>query len=237
MITYVTPGGYTYVICNKLLDATHVLIAGTTGSGKSVLINDIMLSVITRKTPISANLVLIDPKRVELSKYKDLPFTQRYAQEPHEAVRVLGDVIAVMENRYKRMEKDHVMTWSGCALYVVIDELADLMISSFRNMIKQRLQRILQLGRAAGIHVIAATQAPNRKIIPAELVLNFTDRVALRCLSPIESRQIIGINGAECLPRYGEALYQSSDGYKRIGIPLVPEADLQERINHWKRYA
>lgn len=237
MNVYTTPNAYTWKIGDELLSATHLLIAGTTGSGKSVLINDIMLSLITKKTPASASVILIDPKRIELSAYKTLPFAKAYVQEPWQVETVLRRTIDEMEQRYKEIARMGLRLWQGGALYIVIDELADLMISGAASQIKRLLQRLLQLGRAAGIHIIAATQAPGRKIIPAELVLNFTDRVALRCLSGIESRQIIGVNGAELLPIYGEAYYRNPNGLKRVAIPITPENDLQNRIAYWKRCA
>lgn len=223
----------TTIIGNELLKSTHLLIGGTTGCGKSVLLNNILLSLLTKKTPASAALVLIDPKRVELSKYKKLPFTKRYAQEPNEVIFALKDTIRIMEKRYKQMERQGIVKWQGGAVYVIIDELADLMITDGKNEIRRLLQRLLQLGRAANIHIIAATQAPSRKVIPAELVLNFTDRIALQCKSPIESRQIIGVRGAESLPRHGVGLYDGEDGLRRVEIPLTPQKALNNRIEYW----
>lgn len=221
-------------IGNELLKSTHLLIGGTTGCGKSVLINDIVLALLNSATPDTAAFVLIDPKRVELSRYKRLPFTIRYAQEPFEVIRVLSDTVRVMENRYKWMEEHGLTTFSGGTIYIIIDELADLMISPNRIQIRLLLQKILQLGRAARVSVIAATQAPNRRIIPAELVLNFTDRIALRCLSPIESRQIIGMSGAENLPKYGTGLYLNSEGVRTVKITMATSEELQAKINYWK---
>lgn len=220
-------------IGNTLLNSTHLLIGGTTGCGKSVLINTILYSLLTQKNAASAALVLIDPKRVELSKYKKLPFVKRYAQEPFDVIAALNDSIRVMERRYKQMEARGVVQWYGSPVYVVIDELADLMTTDGRNEIRRLLQRLLQLGRAANVHIIAATQAPSRKIIPAELILNFTDRVALRCKSPIESRQIIGVKGAESLPRYGIGLYDSAYGLLRVEIPYTPQSELKSKIEYW----
>lgn len=220
-------------IGGHLLNATHLLIGGATGCGKSVLLNNIMLSMLSSKTPTTAAAVLIDPKRVELSRYKNMSFCQLYAQEPAEVIDVLKTTIRIMENRYEFMESVGAVKWRGADIYIVIDELADLMITDGKNEIRRLLQRLLQLGRAAKIHVIAATQAPSRKVIPAELVLNFTDRIALQCKSPIESRQIIGVSGAESLPRHGIGLYDSPDGLRRIAIPMASETDIKNKIAQW----
>ena len=218
-----------------ILNAPHTLIAGTTGSGKSVLLNGIIRELMETYIPEQKKLILIDPKRVELSQYKNTEFCTAYTSDYQTAITYLDNSIALIEDRYKAMERAGTKQTTQYHLYIIIDELADLMISPAAREIKLKMQKILQIGRAAGVHIIAATQAPNRKIIPAELVLNFTNRIALRCLSSIESRQIINISGAETLPKHGKGLYLSPDGVKRVTIPLTPDnADL---IQKWERTA
>ena len=218
-----------------ILEAPHTLVAGTTGSGKSVVLNGIIRELMETKTPADASLILIDPKRVELSQYRDTTFCKAYTHEAEKAIDYLDSAISEMEDRFAAMEQAGAVKTDKYHIYIVIDELADLMISEQSRQIRLKLQKILQLGRAAGIHIIAATQAPNRQIIPANLVLNFTNRIALRCLSSIESRQIVNVSGAELLPQYGKGLYLSPKGMKRVDIPLTP--DNTDLIQKWHRPA
>lgn len=218
----------------ELLEAPHVLIAGTTGCGKSTLLNGIIRELMETKTPDTAKLILIDPKRIELSQYRNTEFCMAYTAESSETVTLLDQAIALTEERFTEMQQSGTREYTGSDVYIVIDELADLMISVESRVIKRKMQKILQIGRAAKVHILAATQAPSRKIIPAELVLNFTHRIALRCLASIESRQIVNVNGAEELPRHGKGLYLSPDGISTVSIPLTPDnADL---IRKWKKY-
>lgn len=206
-----------------ILSAPHTLIAGTTGSGKSNVLNGILRELMETRTPQEAQYILIDPKRVELSPYKKTEYCMGYTAEVLPAIGYLDTAIDLIESRYQQMETAGTKDYIGTNVYIVIDELADLMISPQSRTFSLKLQKILQIGRASAVHVIAATQAPNRGIIPANVVLNFTNRVALRCLAGIESRQIINQNGAEDLPKYGKALYLSPDGIKRVDIPLTPD--------------
>lgn len=213
----------------EIMHAPHTLIAGTTGSGKSVLLNHIMHDILICDAPSICEFILIDPKRTELGEYRKLPHTVRYATETKDVLNVLDLTIREMERRLKTAQRRGTKTADTFrALYIIIDELADLMICPERRAVQTKLQRILQLGRAAKIHVIAATQAPNRAVIPAALVLNFTNRIALRCLNSIESRQIINRAGAELLPQYGKGIYLNQCGvYSEITIP--PEDDAARR--------
>lgn len=228
------PGGEVQKLSIAVLGAEHCLIAGTTGCGKSTLLHGIMGDLLKINAPSDARLVLIDPKRVELSRYKGLPHCKSYTQTPEGAVAVLREVEVEMMSRYTSMERQGVDTFCGGKIYVVIDELAPLMISEKAREIRWLLQNVLQLGRAAGVHVIACTQAPNRKIIPAELVLNFSMRIGMRCLSPIESRQIIGAKGCEVLPRYGKALVAYYSEMRTASIPNTDRAEVAELVDYWQ---
>ncbi len=226
-------GGTVWGPALAITNAPHLLIAGTTGSGKSVLLHNLIECLLARFSPAVVDIALCDPKRVELNRYRKFPQCKSYARTPGEILGVLKLAAREMERRYKIMERRGARDWDGAQMYIIIDELADLMISPLRADIVTNMQHLLQLGRAAKIHIIAATQAPNRKIIPAELVLNFTDRLALRCLSSIESRQIIGVAGAEELPQYGAGLWLDCAG--RLQTVVIPglRDDEYNRLLEW----
>lgn len=232
--TYTLPEHETIISYADLLSAPHTLVAGATGCGKSVLLHSVMYELMGTKTPKDAGLVLIDPKRVELVDYKNTPFCLCYTDDNEKAVDVLEDVCTLIEDRYTSMQQQGIKNWNGGKVFVVIDELADL-LTDFKvgNKVKRLLQKILQIGRAAGISIIAATQAPSRKVLPAELTLNFTNKIALRCDTAIESRQVVGVKGAELLPKHGKGLYRSADGLKEIDVPFLSADILQERIDYW----
>ena len=211
------------MIYEEIMNAPHTLIAGTTGSGKSTLMNGIIRELVENDKP----MILIDPKMVELSIYEDCDNCIGYAEELDDIMSTLGAVIDLIKMRYQTMKDNRIRFTDEREIYVIIDELADLMISERKKDVQKALQKILQIGRAAGIHIIAATQSPSRKVIPAELVLNFTDRIALRCLSAIESRQVINKAGAEKLPKYGTAIYMNGDGYREVEIPYVSTEDAE----------
>ena len=221
-----------------LENATHLLIAGTTGSGKSVILNGLLHTALALYGPGEMSFILIDPKIVELSAYKRLPHTLRYETEPEEVLALLRQIYGFMMDRYEEMDKTGEKKYSGTRIVIVIDELADLLMSSCGRDIKAELVKILQKGRAAAITVIMATQSPSRKILSAELVLNIPNRIALYCDNAIESKQIIGVKGAEELPWHGSILYKhpGKDGLERFdGVPVFTDHELKDRINWWTR--
>ena len=132
------------------------------------------------------------------------------------------------------MERRHIRAYDGAYIYVVIDELADLMLSA-KKLVMPLIQKIGQLGRAARVFLICATQAPSRKVIPAEITLNLGCKIALSCESGIESRQVIGMNGAEMLPRYGECIIKTADCVQKVKVNLTSDTILNERISYWER--
>lgn len=225
-----------YRFCDLFLSSPHLMIGGTTGSGKSVLIDDLVYHLIANNSPEKVHFVWIDPKRVSLVKYKNLPHTSRYACDIPDILKALDDVIATMMDTYDFMQTRGLEKFNGTKLVVVIDELADLM-TTCRADVMPKLQRIAQLGRASNIMLICATQSPSRKVIPAELVLNFDGRVALRCVSAIESRQILNRKGAELLPRYGKALTFVDGKYYEASIPMIPRREIMRIVKHWERLA
>lgn len=233
LITYTLPRKYLSIgVCEKMLESPHILIGGTTGAGKSVLIENLIYTIMAKYTPFDARFFFIDPKRVTFTKYRHLPFTEQIETENGAILQLLRELIETMENRYERMRRDGLTQYDGKHIFIIIDEIADLM-TTCKKEITPIIQRIAQLGRASNIHLIVATQCPNRKIIPAELTVNFGGRVALRCLNRIESRQLINRNGAETLPQYGRCLYLHCDGQYYAGeIPYMPER-INEMIDYW----
>lgn len=203
----------------NILSQSHCLIAGTTGSGKSVVMEQLIAIALCRGDVVA----IIDPKMVDLNKFKKCGHCVAYADTTEDAITVLDYSIKVMETRYARMKKHGQTKSDESDYYLFIDELADLMLTGRRDVLP-KMQRLLQLGRAARVHLIAATQAPNRKVIPAELVLNFTSRLGLHCLSAIESRQIIGEKGCEELPMHGEGLYLSPGRIDRTKVFMKDDA-------------
>lgn len=231
-IHYTLPYGKTNSFYASLLEQPHILIAGCTGSGKSVFENALIYELLLR--PIENGMVLIDPKKVELIDYKNTPHCIAYADEIEDIFAYLRGVVKLMEDRYTDMQKRRLKQFDGGHVYVIIDELADILDSNYREAYPL-LQKILQLGRASNIHLWACTQNPSKQLL-GTLSKNFTDRIALRCQSAIESRQIINCKGAEDLPRYGECLYLK-DGYiYNYEVQKKTDEDIRTILAHWAQY-
>lgn len=198
-------------IYDIILSDTHTLIAGTTGSGKSVLLRGIIKHI-----PRNAAIVLIDPKIIEFREYRYNNNVVGYADNIADTVKLLVNSINIMNERYKRMS-GRICTETP--IYIIIDELADLIISGRGKEIKTLLQKLLQLARGCNIKLIMASQCPSKKILTAEILLNCTCRVGLHCMTAIESRQIIGVKGCENLPRYGKAIIAAQGYIFPMNIP------------------
>ena len=232
--TWTTPAGYYWQDCDKLLEAPHLLIAGATGSGKSVLINSILFTAL-RKSPAENRFIFIDLKRVELSDYRYLPHTLFYADTVDRARYALDYACNIIEYRYAEMQRRRVKKYSSDGrghIYIVIDEYAELVTLAARDITRQ-LCRIAQIGRAANVHLIIATQRPTKDIINGQVKVNIDTRIALRTATAQDSRNIIDISGAELLPRYGQALLSQYGYVNRIAVPLTPESDIASRIAWW----
>jgi len=229
--TYTTPGGQVYKLYADMLKQPHLLVAGATGSGKSVVVNGIISTAI-HQSPATVKFILIDPKRVELMEYKDLPHTVEYASEPMEIVRALNSAMRITEQRYKDMQKAGVKKYAGSTLYVIIDELADLMTTNGKE-VAPIIQRLAQIGRAANVRIIAATQCPLASVIPTPIKVNFDARVALRTRSAQDSRNILGFTGCEKLPKYGRGYYMTPDGTFLTDIPMIDEEETQHLVRFW----
>lgn len=235
MRTYTTPGGSVSALALDILKQPHTLIAGATGSGKSVLINTLIYTAM-HYSPIEKQFILIDPKRVELIDYKTVPHTRSYSSEPAQIQQALYKAVALMEQRYKQMQRERIKLFPGSDVYIIIDEYADLITTQKRTTVPA-ICRLAQLGRAARLHLILATQRPTRDIITGQIKVNIDSRVALRCPTAQDSRNIINRTGAELLPRYGSGLYLTPDTMQPVpvSIPYTPPEDINRIITHWAR--
>lgn len=236
MKTYTTPAGTLYKLYLDALAQPHLLIAGATGSGKSVIINGLIYTALHR-LPLDrehgAQFILIDPKRVELVQYSRLPHTIKYASEPAPILDALRMAMAITEDRYKRMQARRLRKYPGGDVYVIIDEFADLMTTDART-VKPIVQRLAQIGRAARVHIILATQTPISKVLPTEIKCNFDARFGLRTRSAQDSRNILDRPGLELLPRYGQAIYRTPAGDTLYNVPYYSDAELQRIVDHWE---
>ena len=235
MKTYITPGGTVDRLPLDILKQPHTLIAGATGSGKSVLINSVIYTAL-HFAPVEKELILIDPKRVELIDYKPLPHTVNYSSKPADIIRALLQAVELMEKRYKRMQRKHLKLYPGSDVYIIVDEYADLITTQKRATVPL-ICRLAQLGRAARLHLILATQRPTREIITGQIKVNIDSRVALRCPTAQDSRNIINATGAELLPRYGSGIYLTPDTLHpvKISVPFTPPKEINRIITHWAR--
>ena len=238
MTYYTTPSGRTHLLFEDMLRQAHLLIAGASGSGKSVLINGLICTMLYDAPNHERDgkmFILIDPKRTELSPYKDMPHCLMYASEPEDMVDALHYAVDITESRYEEMERNGWRTYPGGDIYVVIEEFADLM-TTMKRTVQPLIQRLCQIARAAKVHCIVCTQCPLREIIGTPIKVNFDGIVALRTRCAQDSRNIIGVSGAELLPRYGECLYITPDKVEveHDIVPYVDDAE-QNRIIQWWR--
>ena len=228
-------------IVGDLASMPHLLIAGTTGSGKSVCINTIILSLLYRHTPDRCKFILIDPKMLELSTYEGIPHLLcPVITEAKKAASVLGWVVKEMESRYRLMTKEGVRNIDSYNtkhklpmpyIVVVVDEMSDLMLVAGKE-IENYIQKLSQMARAAGIHIIMATQRPSVDVITGTIKANFPTRISFQVTSKIDSRTILGEQGAEQLLGKGDMLYMSSaNRIVRIHAPFVSDNEI-EKINN-----
>jgi len=231
-------------VVGDLASMPHLLIAGTTGSGKSVCINTIILSLLFRHTPDKCKFILIDPKMLELSTYEGIPHLLcPVITEAKKAASVLGWVVKEMENRYRLMTKEGVRNIDSYNskhalampyIVVVVDEMSDLMLVAGKE-IENYIQKLSQMARAAGIHIIMATQRPSVDVITGTIKANFPTRISFQVTSKIDSRTILGEQGAEQLLGRGDMLYMSSaNRIVRIHSPFVSDNEI-EKVNNYLR--
>ena len=231
-------------ITSDLSSMPHLLIAGTTGSGKSVCINTIILSLLYKHGPDKCKFILIDPKMLELSTYEGIPHLLcPVITEAKKAASVLGWVVKEMESRYKLMTKVSVKNIDGYNskhklampyIVVIVDEMSDLMLVHGKE-IEGYIQKLSQMARAAGIHIIMATQRPSVDVITGTIKANFPTRISFQVTSKIDSRTILGEQGAEQLLGKGDMLFMSSaNKIVRIHAPFVSENEI-DKINNFLR--
>lgn len=232
--TFITPSGYAYGLYRNMQQQTHVLIGGATGSGKSVVINGFLHTCLL-SSPFSYRFILIDLKRVELYEYRQLPHTITYADDINSAVSALQMALKIIDTRYQIMQRQGVRKYSGACVYVVIDELADLMTVDKKRVLPL-LQRIAQIGRAAQVKIIAATQCPLVSVIPTAVKVNFDTVLGLHTRSAQDSRNIIGCNGCEDLPRYGQGYYITPADQQLYKISMYPDQERARILDYWKNY-
>ena len=224
----------------------HLLVAGATGSGKSVCLNAIVSCIITEKTPVEARLLLVDPKRVELTPYNGVPhLLAPVIVETDTVVGYLKGLIREMFDRYRQMEEAGVrnieaynkrMPDNMPYLCVVIDELADLMMTASFD-IEQSLCRLAQLGRATGIHLIIATQRPSVDVLTGLIKANFPSRISFGVTSQVDSRTILDTGGADKLLGRGDMLYLPLDASKpaRVQSVFIGDDEIGDIVNFWKK--
>ena len=256
----------------------HLLVAGTTGSGKSVGLNCILLSLLYRLTPQQCRLILVDPKVLELKSYDDIPhLLSPVVTEPAKAVRALKWAVEEMERRYRQMSSISVRNISGFnekvraaaakgkplgrriqvgfdpdsgeeiyeeqqldyqvlpQIVVIVDELADLMVTVGKE-VEVLIQRLSQKSRAAGIHLIMATQRPSVDVITGVIKANLPTRISFAVTSRIDSRTILGEQGAEQLLGKGDMLYKpNTDPIKRVHGPFVSDEEVERIADHWRK--
>src|SRR6185312_3385079 len=255
----------------------HLLIAGTTGSGKSVGINTMILSILYRMPPDTCKFIMIDPKMLELSVYDGIPhLLSPVVTDPKKAVLALKWTVREMESRYQKMSRLGVRNIDGFnarvreaaekgesltrkvqtgfdadtgepileeqpfdaselpLIIVVVDEMADLMLVAGKE-IEAAVQRLAQMARAAGIHLIAATQRPSVDVITGTIKANFPTRISFQVTSKIDSRTILGEQGAEQLLGQGDMLYMAAGGrIKRIHGPFVSDHEVEDVVRFLK---
>jgi S-DNA-T family DNA segregation ATPase FtsK/SpoIIIE len=264
-------------IVTDLAKMPHLLIAGTTGSGKSVGINAMILSLLYKLSPDECKFIMIDPKMLELSVYDDIPhLLTPVVTDPQKAVVALKWAVREMESRYKAMSKIGVRNIegynakisalkgsgeaitrrvhtgfdpeTGAPIYedqvmemdelpyivIIVDEMADLMLVAGKD-IEITVQRLAQMARAAGIHLIMATQRPSVDVITGTIKANFPTRISFQVSSKIDSRTILGEQGAEQLLGQGDMLYMASGGrMTRVHCPFVSDGEVEKVTEHLK---
>lgn len=232
-LKWYTPPGITNSLCDLIESETHTLIVGVPGSGKSVLLNSFIYQLLL-DPPEKNRLYLIDLKLVELNRYRKLPHTKGYADSIESANNMLDSAINACMEEYKRLLKKGSLKNEKTRSWIIIDELADLVL--YDKKIIMKLQRLLQIGRAAGFKVVASTQLAKADVIPTRLSAMFSLKIALRLTTKTQSRLVIGTADAVNLPRYGSCITLNADGLQMWkNTPYRKEEEINAVIKHWKK--
>ena len=233
---YITPGGSVYNLFETMAGKPHLLIAGATGSGKSVVENGIIYNLLHRG-PSKIRFILLDPKRVELVQYANVPHTLKYACTDKDIIEALALAESIIEKRFSEMQKRKIRMYDGSDIYIIIDELAHLM-ASLKKETLPILKRIAMVSRASKIHIIACTQTVKADILPTTLTCNIDNRVALRTSTAQQSRMIIDVAGCEKFPDPSvehRALCYFRDGANLTcyNVPRYTEQQTNDMIDYW----
>ncbi|MBS8122049.1 DNA translocase FtsK [Candidatus Vampirococcus lugosii] len=236
------------IVIKPLEKMPHLLVAGATGSGKSVGVNDFILSLLFQNSPSELKFIMVDPKQVELGMYEGIPYLlSPIITEPEKAVKILKRAVEFMNSRYQKLKKTKVRNIDQYnqkvpkeekmyRLVIIIDELADLMMSSNKKDTENYIARIAQMARAVGIHLIVATQRPSVNVITGVIKANIPTRIAFGVVSVVDSRTILDSKGAEDLVGKGDMLYMDTTTKfpMRIQAPFVDTDETENVVSSIK---
>ena len=224
----------------------HTLVAGATGSGKSVCMNTIVTGLLLTRTPLELRMVMIDPKRVELTPYQGIPHLYTpVIVEPERAVKALKSLVKEMMDRFSTLEAAGVKNIASYNeksnfnmpyLLILVDELADLMLTA-SNEVEQLLVRLAQLGRATGVHLVVATQRPSVDVVTGLIKANFPSRISFAVGSQVDSRTILDATGADRLLGKGDMLYKPIDLSQPVRVQgaYLAEEEIESTVDFWKQ--
>ncbi len=224
---YLIPGN----ACIDMLKVPHVLVAGATGSGKSTLLHSLIYSVLCCHGTDTARLAMVDSKQIELTMYDGLPHCIcPCATDEKQAARITAYLIDLMEKRYTDMHKKHMKTCTDCAYFLIIDELADIMLSGNKSL-KTDILRLAQKARAANIHLILATQRINRQVINPLVSANIPGKLCLNCSRKTD--YIVMLDHSAEVPLYS-CMVKTSESEQLVKVPFLTEQDIQTMIRYWQ---
>lgn len=226
-----------YEFARKLINAKHhMLFVGMSGSGKSVLENGVLYTML-EESPYENMMVLIDTKQVELSGFQYAPHCAKYVNDYTEIPFVLKKVVEIMDARFKRMATQGLKKTNEPTLWIVIDELFDLftLCRANKREIMAYLDRISSQGRAAGVLLLACTQICTKAVLGSSIVCNIPNKVCLHVECSQDSRNVLRHNGAETLPDYGKGILKMNSHEETIDIPLTKEEYIHDRVDSWNQ--